>query len=208
VAHTVEIETSRGLARAYVSEPRQHAGLALILGHGAGGGIGGGDLQAAQLTALDLGAVCALIEQPYRVMGRRSPSPGPHLDQAWIEVVAALRQRLPAATRIVCGGRSSGARVACRTAAATDAVGVLCLAFPLQPPQRRGARNTPPSRLGELDTVAVPVLVVQGERDRFGMPTSTPGRTVAVVSGDHALRHDLPAVQAAVARWLTTLIAS
>ncbi len=106
---------------------------------------------------------------------------------------------------LVVGGRSSGARVACRTAAATEAVGVLCLAFPLQPPRREGAVPTP-SRLAELDAVPVPTLVVQGDRDPFGMPPPGPHREVAVVRGDHGLKSDIPAVTAAVAAWLSAVL--
>src|SRR6185295_12464718 len=103
---------------------------------------------------------------------------------------------------LVTGGRSSGARVACRTAAATGAAGVLCLAFPLVPPQRRSATEPPPSRIGELEAVTVPVLVVQGTGDRFGMPPPAPGRTVVQVAGDHALRSDRSAVAGAARDWL------
>ena len=105
------------------------------------------------------------------------------------------------------GGRSSGARVACRTAAPTGAVGVLCLAFPLQPPARAGA--TPrPSRLPELEAVTVPVLVVQGERDPFGMPPEAPGRTVARISGDHSLRSDVAGLREAVGAWLARVLSA
>lgn len=100
---------------------------------------------------------------------------------------------------LVVGGRSSGARVACRTAADLGAAGVLCLAFPLQPPKDR------PTRLPELDAVTVPTLVVQGERDPFGMPPPAPGRTIAVVRGDHGLKPDQDAIAAAVGDWLTAL---
>ncbi len=95
------------------------------------------------------------------------------------------------------GGRSSGARVACRTAAETGAAGVLCLAFPVHPPGRPEK-----SRLDELDAVPVPVLVVQGERDPFGMPPPAKGRTVVEVAGDHGLKADTAALEAAVTAWL------
>ena len=97
--------------------------------------------------------------------------------------------------------------MACRTATAIGARGVLCLAFPLQPPRRRTATADPPSRLDELDAVPVPVLVVQGERDRFGMPPDGPGRTVVAVPGDHRLAADVGAVAAAAQRWLAGLLA-
>ena len=136
----------------------------LVLGHGAGGGVGAPDIKAAAAVANALGFMVALVEQPYRVAGRKSPAPAPQLDAAWTAVIAQLQ--LPAGP-LITGGRSSGARVACRTAAATRAAGVLCLAFPLEPPRRDGPR---PSRLPELDAVSVPVLVVQGDRDPFGLP--------------------------------------
>ena len=101
------------------------------------------------------------------------------------------------------GGRSLGARVACRTAGATGAVAVLCLAFPLEPPQRAG--KPPKTRLAELDAVLVPTLVVQGERDRFGMPPSSATRQVVKVRGDHGLKSDLEAVESAVRAWLGSL---
>jgi hypothetical protein len=88
----------------------------------------------------------------------------------------------------------------------TGSIGVVCLAFPLAPPQRASATKPSPSRLPELDAVAVPVLVVQGLNDRFGMPPGGPGRTVVQVAGDHGLKADLAGVQAAVAEWLAALV--
>ena len=99
------------------------------------------------------------------------------------------------------GGRSSGARVACRTAAQTRATGVLCLAFPLHPPGRPEK-----SRLDELDAVQVPVLVVQGESDPFGMPPSGENRTVITVRGNHSLSSDVPALRTAVSQWLAQIL--
>jgi predicted alpha/beta-hydrolase family hydrolase len=104
---------------------------------------------------------------------------------------------------LLAGGRSSGARVACRTAADAGAAGVLCLAFPVHPPGRPEK-----TRLSELDAVSVPVLVVQGERDPFGMPPDAPGRTVARVNGDHGLKADRPAIAAAIRGWLAGLSGS
>jgi hypothetical protein len=135
----------------------------------------------------------ALVEQPYRVAGRRSPAPAKQLDAAWIAVCEQLHGELP----LICGGRSSGARVACRTAAATGAVGVVCLAFPVHPPGRPEK-----SRLDELDAVEVPVLVVQGESDPFGMPPDARGRTVVRQPGTHALTGDLAGLAAAAGEWL------
>jgi predicted alpha/beta-hydrolase family hydrolase len=195
----IEIETPHGPARAHlhrVADPR----AALVLGHGAGGGIAASDLVSTTEVAVEEGVTVALVEQPYRVAGRRSPAPAKQLDAAWIAVVEHLRSDF-ATLPVITGGRSSGARVACRTAEATDAAGVLCLAFPLQPPQGR------PSRLPELDAVAVPTLVVQGTRDHFGMPPAAPGRTVVQVAADHGLRSDLDAVRAAVRAWLRVVTA-
>ncbi|HEX3974632.1 MAG TPA: alpha/beta family hydrolase [Solirubrobacteraceae bacterium] len=204
----VMIATPRGPARAHLSLPggANSVSAALIVGHGAGGGVGAPDLQAAQRAALAAGWAVALVEQPYRVAGRRAPAPAPHLDEAWTAVVARLGADELAGLPLVTGGRSMGARVACRTAAATGSSGVLCLAFPLQPPRRASATTPSPSRLPELEAVAVPTLVVQGVKDRFGMPPGGPARTVVQVAGDHGLKSDLPAVQAAVAEWLALLV--
>lgn len=146
----------------------------------------------------------ALVEQPYRVAGRRSPAPAAHLDTAWIAAVGRLRADELAGLELVVGGRSLGARVACRTADTTGAVAVLCLAFPLEPPRRAGKPTQ--SRLSELDSVRVPTLVVQGERDRFGMPPPGPSREVVQVAGDHGLKADLEGVTAAVRAWLPRVI--
>jgi predicted alpha/beta-hydrolase family hydrolase len=202
-ATLVDVDTPHGPARAHIShgvEPK----AALVLGHGAGGGVEAVDLVTARDSALDLELSVALVEQPYRVAGRRAPAPAKQLDAAWIAVLDRLRRHELGGLPLVVGGRSLGARVACRTAAATGAVGVLCLAFPLVPPRRTGS---PVSRLPELDAVAVPVLVVQGERDRFGMPPGRRKRKVVVVRGDHSLRSDTAAVAAAIHDWLTMLLA-
>jgi len=145
------------------------------------------------------------VEQPYRVAGRRSPAPARQLDAAWTTVIAHLVQGELRGLPLIVGGRSLGARVACRTAEAVGPVAVLCLAFPLQPRRRTGA--APPSRLPELEAVPVPTLVVQGERDPFGIPPAGPGRTVARVPGDHSLRTDPDAVAAAVRAWLPDVVA-
>lgn len=177
-----------------------NAAAALVLGHGAGGGVGAPDLQAAKAAALEVGVTVALVEQPYRVAGRRSPAPAAQLDAAWLAVLAALRKGDLKGLLLIAGGRSSGARVACRTAADAGAAAVLCLAFPVHPPGRPDK-----SRLSELDAVTVPTLVVQGERDPFGMPPPKPPlREVATVSGNHSLRATA-AVRDAVAAWLTRL---
>jgi predicted alpha/beta-hydrolase family hydrolase len=178
---------------------------ALVLGHGAGGGVNARDLVAATGAALSLGFSVALVEQPYRVAGRRSPAPAHQLDAAWTAVVGQLAAGALGGLPVVAGGRSSGARVACRTAEATGAIGVLCLAFPLRPVRREGA---PPaaSRQPELDAVAVPVLVVQGASDPFGMPPPSALRTIVAVQGDHSLRRNAQEIASAVGTWLTALM--
>jgi predicted alpha/beta-hydrolase family hydrolase len=196
----IEIETPSGLARAYLhaaEKPR----AALALGHGAGGGVNARDLVAVAGVAVALGISVALVEQPYRVAGRRTPPRAPRLDAAWIAVVERLRRSELSDLPLIVGGRSSGARVACRTADATGAVGVLCLAFPLQPPRREGAAPAP-DRLAELEAVTVPTLIVQGARDPFGMPPGGVNRDVVAVDGDHGLKTDLRAVTAAAQAWL------
>jgi predicted alpha/beta-hydrolase family hydrolase len=199
VTDVLEIATPHGPARAHL-RPAAGARHALVLGHGAGGGISAPDLLAATQAANAAGVSVVLVEQPYRVAGRRSPAPAAQLDTAWTAVVAELRDDALAGRALVVGGRSSGARVACRTAAATDAAGVLCLAFPVHPPGRPEK-----SRLDELDAVTVPVLVIQGERDPFGMPPDAPGRTVVRIAGDHGLKADRAALESAVGAWLSSL---
>ena len=164
------------------------------------------DLVAAGEAALAEGVNVGLVEQPYRVAGRRSPAPAAQLDAAWVAVVSRLRERELRGLPLVVGGRSLGARVACRTAAITEAIAVVCLAFPLQPPRRSGSAPAQ-SRLPELDAVAVPTLVVQGTRDPFGVPPPGGQRLVVEVPGDHGLKADLPAVSAAVQSWLSEVLA-
>ena len=172
-----------------------------MLGHGAGCGVNAPDLVAATNAAHSAGLTVALVEQPYRVAGRRSPAPARQLDAAWTAVIEQLREDTLLELPIVTGGRSAGARVACRTSAEVGAAAVLCLAFPVHPP---GKGDDPAkSRLPELDAVQVPTLVVQGESDPFGMPPDGPGRTVVRVPGNHSLR-DTGAVAAAVSTWLAT----
>jgi len=172
-----------------------------MLGHGAGGGVEVPDLVAVTEASVEDGYGVALVEQPYKVAGRRSPAPARQLDAVWTAVVEQLRAGELSGLPLVVGGRSLGARVACRTVDAAGAVAVLCLAFPLQPPQRLGGKPSP-SRLPELDAVELPMLVVQGERDRFGMPPAGERREVVQVPGDHGLRSDPEAVAAAVRAWL------
>jgi uncharacterized protein len=194
----LEIDTPHGPGRAHlhaVDDPR----ALLVLGHGAGGGVEAPDLVAARDAACSKGVAVALVEQPYRVASRRSPAPASQLEAAWIAIVAGIRARDLGRLPLVVGGRSLGARVACRTVEATGAVAVLCLAFPLEPPGRGQ------SRLPELDAVTLPTLVVQGQRDPFGIPPAGPSREVLTVPGDHGLKADLEAVGAAVRAWISRL---
>ncbi|MEU8092667.1 alpha/beta family hydrolase [Micromonospora chalcea] len=190
------MDTPRGRAR-FRFHPPADGSTVLVLGHGAGGDVDAPDLTAVRDAVRDAGAGVALVTQPYRVAGRRAPAPAGHLDEAWTAVLAELRQRAPQVRDWVVGGRSSGARVACRTAAAVGAAGVVALAFPLHPPGRPER-----SRAAELLT-GLPTLVVNGDRDPFGVPEPGPGIEVVVRPGQrHDLRGD-PAGTAAVVRdWL------
>jgi predicted alpha/beta-hydrolase family hydrolase len=198
-ARTITLETSHGPSRVHL-HPAQNPRAALALGHGAGGGIAAPDLVAVTAVALECDVSVALVEQPYRVAGRRSPPRAPVLDGAWISIMEQLGEGPLASLALITGGRSSGARVACRTAAATRSVGVLCLAFPLVAPS--GV-----SRQDELDGVDVSVLVVQGTSDRFGIPEPSERRSVVVVRGDHGLKSDLAGVAEAVGPWLLVQLA-
>ncbi len=165
--------------------------MALLLGHGAGGGPQSPDLALLASRLPPRGVTVARFEQPWRTAGRRVAVAPPRLDQAWLEALPVLRAALPAGLPLATGGRSAGARVACRTAEATGAVAVLCLAFPLHPPGRPDRSRAP-----ELLTPAVPRLVLQGSRDSFGSAgevraavTGDPGVVVVDLSGaDHGYR--------------------
>jgi predicted alpha/beta-hydrolase family hydrolase len=198
-AETWAVETPRGAAEVELTLPERAPSALLALGHGAGGGVDAPDLRAVRAAALDAGLAVARITQPYRVAGRRSPAPAAQLDQAWTAVIERLRADRPAlsAVPLIVGGRSSGARVACRTAAAVGAAAVVALAFPLHPPGKPER-----SRTDELDG-AVPTLVVNGDRDPFGVPPERPGVTLVVRPGEkHDLRRDPDAVAEAVLGFL------
>jgi uncharacterized protein len=197
----VEVPTPHGPARVHLGGTAPSRAT-LMLGHGAGGGVTARDLTLAASVARAAGLEVALVEQPYRVAGRRAPAPARQLDAAWVAVAAWLRERVGEGVPLVAGGRSSGARVACRTAAEVGAVGVLCLSFPLQPPGRADR----PSRLPELDGAPVPTLVVQGSREPFGVPAPGPDRRVVVVDGDHSLAKDHAAIRAALEEWFAGLL--
>ncbi|GAA0802626.1 alpha/beta hydrolase family protein [Spirilliplanes yamanashiensis] len=186
------IETPRGTAGVDLYEAADPVAL-LTLGHGAGGGVDARDLVATRRAAVAAGVSVALVTQPYRLAGRKAPAPANHLDEALTAVVAAIRGDLP----LVLGGRSSGARVACRTAGPLGAAGVVCLAFPLHPPGRPER-----SRAGELPA-GIPVLCINGDRDPFGVPAPAANVTVEVRPGErHDLRGDVAAVGALVVAWL------
>ncbi|WP_300016833.1 alpha/beta family hydrolase [Pseudonocardia sp.] len=188
-----EIPTPHGPAR-IVRHDAADARALLLLGHGAGGGVAAPDLVTACAAAVAAGVSVVLVEQPYRVAGRRAPAPAGQLDMAWLAVAEHVGAGLP----LLFGGRSSGARVACRTASEGRAVGVLCLAFPVHPPGKPEK-----DRLAELAAPTVPVLVIQGERDPFGVPAAADGREVVLLPGDHSLRSAHPRLTAAVTDWLT-----
>lgn len=170
------IPTDYGDAHLHIDRSR-HPLAALALGHGAGGGIEAPDLAALASELPRLGITVYRIEQPWRVAGRRVGPRPPALDAATVSCLNAIRARCP----LVLGGRSAGARVACRLAAAMGAVGCVALAFPLQPPGKA-------SRVQELLDVGLPTFVVQGERDRFGGPGAFPEQVdlTAIPDADHS----------------------
>jgi len=197
---TLTIDTPHGPARAELHcAPEGRAGL--LLGHGAGGGVGAPDLVAATRGAAAAGVHVALVEQPYRVAGRRAPAPAGQLDTAWLAVAEALSHEWFHELPLVFGGRSSGARVACRTSEEGLAVAVLCLAFPVHPPGRPEK-----TRMPELDGVTVPTLVVQGESDPFGMPGPGHHREIVVMPGDHSLKRDAKGISRTVEEWLGRIL--
>jgi uncharacterized protein len=198
----LEIDTPQGLAKAHLHLAAAPA-AGLVLGHGAAGGVTAPDLAAVTDVARSAGFSVALVEQPYLVAGRRSPAPAQRLDEAWTSVVEHLQGGELRGLPLVVGGRSAGARVACRTAADSGAVAVLCLAFPLHPPGRPAKTHQ-----AELDAVRVPTLVVQGARDPFGMPAGSATHKVVTVPGNHSLKADLEAVAGAVRDWLPGITAN
>jgi predicted alpha/beta-hydrolase family hydrolase len=199
---TAEISTGAGPARVAVDLP-ETASFLLALTHGAGGGVDSRDLLAVRDAAAGLGGLVVRVLQPYRVRGARAPgAPGPQ-DAAWLEIMAALREQWPGLP-LVQGGRSNGARVACRTATAAGAVAVVALAFPLHPPGRPAQ-----SRAGELRDAGVPVLVVNGERDPFGIPSGEDADQVVVLPGEtHSLSKNPAAVGQTAKTWLSRVLGS
>jgi predicted alpha/beta-hydrolase family hydrolase len=200
----VNVDTPLGPARVLRREPAARVRGSLVLGHGAGGGIASPDLTAVSDAACAAGWRVLGVEQPWRVAGTRIAPAPPRLDLAWAAVLDRLRDDELLTGPLVLGGRSAGARVACRSASAQGAAGVLALAFPLHPPGRPEK-----SRAGELALVDVPLLVVQGETDAFGGPAevaaAAPHAQVQAVAGDHALKKDVAAVASAVVAWLAAV---
>jgi predicted alpha/beta-hydrolase family hydrolase len=208
----VEIMTGGGAAMADLDlagrgpggPERPAARFLLVLTHGAGGSPGSPDLLAARDAALALGGLVARVTQPYRVRGARAPGSAIGQDAAWAEVIAALTALAPGVP-LVQGGRSNGARVACRTAAAVGARAVIALAFPLRPPGQAG-----PGRAAELRAArdsGTAVLVVNGERDPFGIPDAADADRVVVVPGEtHSLTGHRAIIAGAVADWLSGVL--
>lgn len=193
---TWEVATPAGPAEVTLDEVADPAFL-LALTHGSNGGLDAPDLRAVRAEALRLGGAVAGILQPFRVAGRRAPGSALRQDEAWLTVIETLRERYPDVPLIQCG-RSNGARVACRTALKAGARGVLALAFPLHPPS-----NPARSRAEELRDAGVEVVVVNGDRDPFGVPDPADAAEVRVLPGE---RHDLSRTPSAVgeiaAEWL------
>lgn len=196
----MEIRTQSGAALAELDGPARPAFL-LVLTHGAGGGAGTPDLLAARDAGLRLGGTVARVTQPYRVRGARAPGPVIRQDAAWLEIIAALRARFPGIP-LVQGGRSNGARVACRTARAAGALAVVALAFPLHPPGRPER-----SRAAELREAGAAVLVISGDRDPFGVPGAADASAVVVMPGEtHALSRNPAAIAGVVQSWLREIL--
>lgn len=198
----VEIATSVGVARAHLTDGGTRGSL--VLGHGAGGGIESADLVEVTSEASAAGWRVIRVEQPWRVAGRRLAVAPPKLDEGWAAVLAQLRTDGVLTGSLVLGGRSAGARVACRSSVAQGAAGVLALAFPLHPPGKPEK-----SRASELTDVPMPICVVQGETDAMGRPeaiaavlTGHANASVYAVPGDHALKKDVDVVAAAAMSWL------
>jgi predicted alpha/beta-hydrolase family hydrolase len=227
----VEIITGSGVARADLDGDGAAARFLLVLTHGAGGSVDAPDVLAARDAGLQLGGLSARVTQPYRVAGARAPGSVVRQDAAWVEIVAALRELAPGVP-LVQGGRSNGARVVCRTAAEVGARAVIALAFPLHPPQRLPGRAAPaaatatatakrsaadaakPSaaqiRVTELRAAragGAKVLVVNGERDPFGIPEAEDADRVVIVPREtHSLKGHRTEIVSAIAEWLPTVL--
>jgi predicted alpha/beta-hydrolase family hydrolase len=200
----VEIMTAAGPALAE-AESADDPELLLVLTHGAGGGVASKDVLAAKRAGLAAGAAVVLVTQPYRVRGASAPGSAGRQDAAWLEIISALRGEYPGLP-LVQGGRSNGARVACRTARRAGAAAVIALAFPLHPPGK--ADDPARSRAGELRAAAVPVLVINGDRDPFGVPDAGDAAKLVVIPGQtHSLSGRPEVISAEVESWLSEIIA-
>ncbi|WP_101789396.1 alpha/beta family hydrolase [Nonomuraea indica] len=196
----MEVMTPRGPARVEVDEAERPRML-LVLTHGSAGTVDAPDLLAVRDAALGVGASVARVTQPFRLAGGRAPGPAARQDEAWGAVLGELRARWPGLP-LVQGGRSNGARVACRTARDVGATAVVALAFPLHPPGRPER-----SRADELRGAGVDVLVVNGDRDPFGVPDAADAARLVVLPGEgHELKKDPARVGEVVARWLRALV--
>jgi uncharacterized protein len=201
-----EIPTAAGPAYVVLDQPEGGPpAFLVVLTHGAGGNPDTADVLAVRDAARQLGAVTALVTQPYRVKGARAPGSAPKQDAAWAELVEVLRgetARDGAGLPLIQCGRSNGARVACRTARQTGAAGVIALAFPLHPPGQPGKSRDP-----ELRGAGCGVLVINGERDPFGVPEPDEMTTVVILPGEtHALSKHPAAVGLAAVDWLSALL--
>ncbi|MEV0435698.1 alpha/beta family hydrolase [Nocardia sp. NPDC050413] len=192
----MRIETSAGPAEIELDEVADPAFL-LVMTHGAGGGVDAKDILTVRDSALAAGAAVARVVQPYRVAGRRAPGNAVAQDQAWVEIVTALRDRFPGVS-LVQGGRSNGARVACRTAVELGARGVIALSFPLHPPGKPEK-----SRRDELVSVGdTEVVVINGGSDPFGVPDPADAAEVRVIPKQpHSFRTGFDVIAATVQPW-------
>jgi predicted alpha/beta-hydrolase family hydrolase len=174
------VPTPHGDARLVVRRAKRPIAT-LVLTHGAGGGIDAADLTRLARTLPQQEISVTLVEMPWRVQGKKLAPRPQVIDETYLAVVNAMRMRSP----LIIGGRSAGARSACRIARHVGAKGVLALSFPLHPPGRPES-----SRLPELLGTRVPTLVVQGEKDPFGTPEEFPSSVdLAVVpAADHGMR--------------------
>ena len=200
-----EIMTASGPADVELEQPKR-PGFLVVLTHGAGGLPDTGDVLAVRDAARALGAATALVTQPYRVRGGRAPGSAAKQDAAWVELVGALRREVgrDGALPLVQCGRSNGARVACRTARPLGAAGVIALAFPLHPPGQPDK-----SRDQELRDAGTSVLVINGDRDPFGVPEPDDRTNVVVLAGEtHALAKQTAVIGATVTDWLSELLAT
>lgn len=195
-----DIDTPSGLARAHF-HPASHGRprASLVLGHGVGRGVDAVDLAAIASALPDDGIEVVLIEQPWRVAGRRLGGAASALDRAWVTCLRDVRSRGIGTRRLVVGGRSTGARVACRTVGDVKPAALLLLAFPLHPARRTTVTGPAPTRLPEVVEAAraVPIVVIQGTRDALGSPGEiavglaegeATARVVPVWAADHCFQ--------------------